>query len=411
MTNVTKTTRLTIFTIALAAVLFLFYSLFLANRDKEISRVTFPDKTQEVVYLPDPATNQRLKLIRFKEDGFTRISGTIFWNSGLIEDLTFGGPDNVVLTSIEYYPLDDKEGKDTRGKKRSDARFAVDGNYTYHAVYRPDGTLERLGELQPMGTYNATFYFEDGKSVHRQRTFDEKKRYRSEKIFRRDGSLLASIYSQAGDYSKTSTMLYREDGTTYATFTRDPIDGEKGQVFAANGSTMILEYARDYYNLQEIYLDEKGNLIQNRDGSRMGNLLTVRAYREVGGQMLMAYRQRWMMTHTLGPDAEKVKLRRVEYYDFAAKRACEIQMDVAGTTPKTITCPEANGTSTVKRLGEDGITVDTIDTLSKSNKVVATAKGNGAKVDIPAEWLQNIRPTPLPNFKDEDAPPPVYDFH
>ncbi len=143
----------------------------------------------------------------------------------------------------------------------------------------------------------------------------------------------------------------------------------------------------------------------------MGNLLTVRAYREVGGQMLMAYRQRWMMTHTLGPDAEKVKLRRVEYYDFAAKRACEIQMDVAGTTPKTITCPEANGTSTVKRLGEDGITVDTIDTLSKSNKVVATAKGNGAKVDIPAEWLQNIRPTPLPNFKDEDAPPPVYDFH
>ncbi|HMW91127.1 MAG TPA: class II aldolase/adducin family protein, partial [Candidatus Obscuribacter sp.] len=96
---------------------------------------------------------------------------------------------------------------------------------------------------------------------------------------------------------------------------------------------------------------------------------------------------------------------------WTLNRACEIQMDVAGTTPKTITCPEANGTSTVKRLGEDGITVDTIDTLSKSNKVVATAKGNGAKVDIPAEWLQNIRPTPLPNFKDEDAPPPVYDFH
>lgn len=411
MTHTTKAKRWLGISLVVFGTLFLLYVVFLAGRDKEISRVVLPDKTQEVAYLPDESTGQRLKLIRFAQDGFTRLSGTIFWKSGLIEDLTFGGKRNTVTSSIEYYPLNDGDGKNTRGIKRSDARFAEDGSYTYHAVYRTDGTMERLGELQPMGGYNSTFYFEDGKTAWRQRTFDEKKRYRSEKIYRRNGTLFASIYSEAGDPNKTSTMLYREDGTTSASFTRDPIDGERGKVFDLDGQSMLVEYARDYYNVQEIYLDKAGNLLQVRDGSRMGNQLVVRGYQESNGKMIMAYRQRWMMTQTVGPDADKIKLRRVEYYDAANNRACEIQMDKEGLVPTTITCPEANGGQTVKKLSEDGLTIKTVEVYDKNRHLAGSSNGNGAKVNIPPRWLENIRPTPLPDFKDEDSPPKVYDYH
>ena len=392
--------------------MFLIQSHLMANRDREISRVTFGDKTQEVAYIPEPATQQRLKLIRFAKDGITQLSGTIYWNSGLIEDLTF--TKNIVVSSVEYYPLDDKVGDAhmIRGAKRAVSKFADGVTYTYHAVYRPDGTLERVGKLlQAGGSYQSLFYFEDGKTVSRERIFDGQKHFRQEKIYRPDGSLVASIYSKAGDFNKTETALYRDDGTLYADFTRDPIDGEKGHVYTDDGKSMILEYVRDYYSLQEIFLDPQGNLMQNRDGSRMGGLLTVRGYKSVNGKMLMQYRQRWTLSQTIGPEANKHRLLRVEYFDFAASQTCEIQMDVAGTTITSVTCQQKNGSATVQRLSSDGTTVQTIDRVSKSGKTISTVRGNGKTISFPDEWLKDYRPTPLPEWKDTDAPPPVYDFH
>lgn len=379
----------------------------------EIGRIKFPDKTQVVAYLPEASSGQSLRLIRFAADGRTRLSGTIFWSSGLIEDLSFSK--NVLVSSVEYYPVDDKadDPHTVRGHKRADSKFAADGlTYTYHAVYRPDGTLERLGQLlQAGGSYQSTFYFEDGKTVSRERIFDALKHYKQEKIFRRDGSLVASIYSKEGDISKTETSLYRDDGSLYAQFTRDPVDGEKGHVYAADGHTMLLEYVRDYYSLQEFHLDTNGNLLQNRDGSRMGGLMTVRGYRQVNGKMLMEYRQRWTLVQTVGPEADKHRLLRVEYFDFVAKRTCEIQMDNTGTRPTAVTCPEKDGSSTVSRLDFDGVTVKEIDKLSKRNQLISSQTGHHQKLVFSDQWFIDYRPTALPNWQDESAPPPLYDYH
>lgn len=396
----------------LALAIFAVQSFLTASKEREFARAAFADKTEEVAYIPDPATKQRLKLIRYAQDGVTRMSGTIYWNSGLIEDLKFSK--NVVVSSIEYYPLDNKEGDAhvIRGSKRAISQFADGVTFTYHAVYRPDGTLERLGRLlQAGGSYQSTFYFEDGKTVSRERIFDSLKHFRQEKIYRRDGSLLASTYSKAGDFSKTETSLYRADGTLYADFTRDPIDGEKGHVYTLDGKSMILEYVRDYYSLQEIFLDEHGNLIQNRDGSRMGGLLTVRGYTQMKGKMLMQYRQRWTLSQTIGPDANKHRLLRVEYFDFAAKVTCEIQMDVSGTTITAVSCPQKDGSALVQRLSADGTTVQSIDRVSRAGKVISSLSGSNKTISFPEQWLKDYRPTPLPEWKDDEAPPPLYDFH
>lgn len=397
---------------SITVLLLLFCAVFLARYENEDITPRFPRKTQVVAYLPKPESERSLVLIRFKADGKTRISGTIYWKSGLIEDLTF--EHNRVVSSVEYFPLDDRDEDPhtVRGIKRAEAKFAADGiTYVYHAVYRKDGSLERLGQLLDSGGYQADFYFEDGKTLARERIFDSQKRYKQEKIYRRDGSLLASIYSKDGDYTKTETSLYRADGSLYADFTRDPIDGEKGHVYAADGHTMIVEYVRDYYSLQEIFLDAQGNLIQNRDGSRMGGLLTVRGYTPVKGKMLMEYRQRWTLTQTLGPDADKHRLLRVEYYDFARSRSCEIQMDVSGTIPQSVSCSEKDGGTLTKMLDADG-TVKAIKKTSKNGlSRTWTPVGKPEKLQFPGKWFENYRPEPLPNWQDEDAPPPVYDFH
>lgn len=382
-----------------------------AGQDQDIALATFAEKTDEIAYIPDPSTEQRLKLLRFARDGVTPLAGTIYWNSGLIEDLTFAR--GVLVSSVEYFPLDkkDTDAHIIRGPRRAVSKFAEGSTYTYHAVYRADGTLERLGQLQAAGTYQSTFYFADGKTINRERIFDNQKHFRQEKIYRPDGSLLASIYSKAGDYNKAEASIYRADGSLYADFTRDPIDGEKWHVYAADGKSLIVEYARDYYGLQEIYLDEHGNLIQNRDGSRMGGLMTVRGYTQVNGKMLMLYRQRWTLTQTIGPEANKHRLLRVEYFDFARQRTCEIQMDVNGTSATSVSCPEKDGTTTVQRLAADGTTVQAIDRVTKAGKTISSRSGNDKTISFPEEWLKDYRPTPLPQWQDLDAPPPVYDFH
>lgn len=383
------------------------YFQFFMPRDVEISRKMFPDKTQEVAYLPDSSAEQRLKVILFDTDGFTKIRGTIYWKNGIIEDITFR-KDNTLATSLEHYARDDKEGWNVRAEKRSEATFAKDGeSYLTHRVLRKDGTLERSGE-QLSSTYLTKYYYPDGTTVQRERTFDQRHRFRTEKLYRPDGTLLASIYSEKGDPTDTSTSLYRPDGTMSAIFTRHPTNGEEGQVFAANGSTVLAEYHRDYFNVQEIYRDEEGHLIQVREGSRMGGLLTVRHYRQ--GDFVMDFRQRYLMPYTMGPEAEKVKLRRIEYYDFAAKRACEISMYPDGLRVATITCPEANGGQTIKQIDEDGKTVKAIQHKAKSGKVrVETPKNQVISID--PRWLENTRPLALPNFVDVDAPPMVYDYH
>lgn len=404
-----KSPRFTFLALPMVAlsILIVIYEIFLMPRDTEISRVQFPDKTQVVTYLPDASSEQSLKIIRFDADGYTRLDGTIYWKSGLIEDLKYRR-DNTVASSLEYYAKNNGDGWNTRVQKCSESTFAADGlTYRTHKVYRRDGTLERTGE-QLSATYLSIYYFADGKTVQRERTFDHKHRYRSEKIFREDGSILATIFSETSKPTETATTLYRPDGTMSAMFTKHPINGEHGEVFADDGSTVLVEYQRDYYNVQEIFRDAKGNLLQERDGSRMGGLLTVRHYRH--SDQKMDYRQRWLLRYTVGPEADNLTLRRVEYYDFTNNRACEISMTPAGDIISTVTCPEANGGSSIKILDSDGKTVKSIQHKTKSGTTkVETPRGLTVTFD-PA-WFENRRPMSLPNFEDVGAPPPVYDYH
>jgi hypothetical protein len=98
------------------------YFQFFMPRDVEISRKMFPDKTQEVAYLPDSSAEQRLKVILFDTDGFTKIRGTIYWKNGIIEDVTFR-KDNTLATSLEHYARDDKEGWNVRARKAQRSHF------------------------------------------------------------------------------------------------------------------------------------------------------------------------------------------------------------------------------------------------------------------------------------------------
>jgi len=47
----------------------------------------------------------------------------------------------------------------------------------------------------------------------------------------------------------------------------------------------------------------------------------------------------------------------------------------------------------------------------RSGKVISSVSGSNKTISFPENWLKDYRPTPLPDWKDDEAPPPLYDFH
>jgi hypothetical protein len=86
-------------------------------------------------------------------------------------------------------------------------------------------------------------------------------------------------------------------------------------------------------------------------------------------------------------------------------------MDVAVTTITAVSCPQKDGSALVQRLSADGTTVQSIDRVSRSGKVISSLGGSNKTISFPEQWLRDYRPTPLPDWKDDEAPPPLYDFH
>lgn len=376
--------------------------------DKEISRTVFPDHTQVITYLPADQS-QAIKLITVGEDGVTPVSGKIIYKDkapwfAMTEDLKFRA-DGTLSENSQHYARNKDSGAELL---RSVGKFAADGvTYVYHEVYRPDGTLERKGELLRPGNYQTTYFYEDGKSINRLRLFDSKKNFVSEKVLRLDGSTIA--FTQTAPQGAMITTLYWEDDKMRATFTSLPSGAEKGEVYDRDGHTLLAEYERDPWSLQEIYHDAAtGKLLQARQAVRMQGQLVVSIYSPV--DFVMEAKQSFVLQSLIGPQAESPRLRRIDYWDRTNKWACLIRMNTDGVTPKDDTCPTKEGGTITRTLGDGGL-ITNVEIKDKNGKTISSQKPASATIDkINPDWLANKRPVELPSYMDKDAPPRLYDY-
>ena len=351
----------------------------------------YPGRLSRTALLPDYDTNIRAGFDCWVDD--IRVERHLEFRDGQKEAIKFR-PDGTVSERTRTYATVNGD----IGRVQSHATYAKDGTtYVTHDVYRGDGTLERAGRGDRDGRYLQTYYFEDGVTVERLRNFGRLKEFISEKIYRRDGSLLAGV-SVTMEGLELGITLYAPNGVKQATMFRTKI-GEKGYVFSEDGTTALLEYAYDPYSRVAGYSDAKGRLIQKIDMHFNRLVIAFLAKDET-----RTYTQ-------IRRDSDGV-LRKVEERSFGGDSAGSlirtITMNKDGTRPESVSYPGQEVTI-VKILDGTGVVVR-ID-FTKGGTVVRSETPSQPQSEvIPAEALEKPLPTTeQPKFRLV-GPPLVYDY-
>lgn len=383
----------------LSGALLLAACIWLAYPEEDLADAGFPKRACTRTFLPAAGNEVLHRIEKCGPDGLPAQAEVEFAN-GNFELITLRA-DRTYKQSVEYYP---GEGPLQSRKVRSKATFDTDGSsYLTHEVYRPDGTLERRGRGQRDGRYETSYYYTDGKTPSRVRQF-RNKQFSSEKRYREDGSLLASILVEP---AQVSISLYSQSGIRTAALVRSPQGVVGGDVFSEDGNTLVASFIRDNWNFQEHYFDAQGKRVQARIGAIFFGNVSVGIYDK---DEKVLYVQVFRKKPKRGTLPEELILTRVNEYNQAQKRTRTIVMNNEGTRPFSISEPEGDG-----RLDTD-LDVDNGRVLKRTHfnqagEAVKTETGrrfNSPHID-PAR-LKEMPHVELPTYTDADAPPYVYDY-
>jgi antitoxin component YwqK of YwqJK toxin-antitoxin module len=237
----------------------------------------FAPGTTVRIFLPDHSSSEKIRYERYAADRVSRTVTDIEYVDGSSEQITYWGDNNLRRASVKYFQDDDSQPAASKQNKRVKSRATFDHRtgqlYTSHQVYRLDGTLERTGELLSDGRYQTNYYWSDGKTLSRQRIFNQSRVYVSEKIFREDGSLLADVVQ--GQSDQREIVLYWPNGARQANYSSNLVNGARGTFFAEDGVTVVCEFYRSYWSVEEIYYNSNGQIWQKRLAYRGNGSMTI----------------------------------------------------------------------------------------------------------------------------------------
>ena len=407
--------------VAAMATIALSCSLYVAfwPRETTFGEIHFADRTMVRIILPPSNSGQEIRYDYFADDLKTRLRSVTEYRDGSEENMTYRA-DGTRLEAMVYYPpdsqIDAAAAQPPQPRKlKAKARYALDGKtYAYHEVYRVDGSLERQGEILGSGYYRHRYFLADGKTVERERLFDEKREFFSEKRYRGDGTLSALVGKGLIE-GEMAVTYYREDGATRAsTIRRHPYNGEMGEVYAADGNRVVATFERSYWLAEEKYFDDAGVLVQIRQAGN--GTLTVKSLMADGRRL----HQIWYQPYIISDRPIERRLRRVEIYAADGKTLLQSvgmsQTQTQAAWPSSVSYPNPTG-YTVKYLDEDGSVRLSEERNAKHDVLSRTdlkAAGAVERVVVPVEWLADRAPVALPVYKDPTAkvgePPMVYDY-
>ncbi|MFA7340526.1 MAG: hypothetical protein WC028_27330 [Candidatus Obscuribacterales bacterium] len=350
----------------------------------------FAPGTTVRIFLPEQGSLEKLRYERYAADKVSRTVTDIEYVDGSSEQITYWGDNNLRRASIKYFKQegDDKDGNassasntanQSRNKQlKSKATFdhRTGKLYTSHQVYRIDGTLERSGELLSDGRYQTSYYWSDGKTLSRQRIFNQSRAYVSEKLFRENGSLLADVVQ--GQSDQREIVLYWPNGARQATYSTNLVNGARGTYYAEDGVTVTCEFYRSYWASEEIYYNSAGQVWQKRLTYPGNGSLTISLFAS-DGQLV----------------AEQFWKVRPAYNDRPAYKALSsVALYRTGQTRPYLTITASNGIVTVP----DGVNE-------------AGQDASGAQIFNPAYLVEPASlPIPEPSMTERGAPKLVYDY-
>jgi hypothetical protein len=392
---------------AVAALSTLFLaSLFLGNSALwSVWSPTFPQQVDPRVFLPPDGSKVRVRFEHYAEDHQARTYTEVEYTDGVSEIIKYW-PNNFRKSSERRYPLDPlNAAKDVARPLMSTATYDEKGEkFTSHQLLRRDGTLEREGKRERDGRYHTRYFFEDGKSVYRDRYFDSALNFRSENVYTREGILISTVTEIPNEDKRAYTFFY-PTGERRLTYTVNSVAGLDGDFFAVDGK-VLSEFHKDYWTTQQVFYDDEGRIREMDVYVKLTGAAAVRLFNADGSPRAS---QRWRVRQT-GPDQPaKEMLGAVDDFCKPKQAACRsIEMSKDGSYPEVVTYPPVNGTRIVKHLNASGQVVSEEKIDRQGGKVILP--NSGAEHFDQALLKRPVHDFALPDMADNKAPPYVYDY-
>jgi hypothetical protein len=284
--------------------------------------------------------------------------------------------------------------------------------YKSHRVYREQtGLMERYGHRFRDGRYEHIYYFEDGVTPARDRYFDSMLNFFTEADYRwnadHSGTYVYAKVVRADYQGQFYVSLYREDGSRSASIKQIPGMAE-GQLFAADGSTLLAEWGEEPGHSYYVLYDPVSNLPVKEWNSVMGRT-TVTVADPVTHHVVQ--KQIWQER----PDPNKVGGKRyllmsAVRFDNNAEPIVRVNMTGNGKHPAEVIIPGKYGDN-VRTLDDSGRHV--IGTEIRSDGGVTNTTSVVAliseSIKIDPTLLEMPERPAVPTFVD-NGPPKIYDY-
>jgi antitoxin component YwqK of YwqJK toxin-antitoxin module len=343
----------------------------------------YPMKTEQRIELPGSSSSQDVRTVTYAPDGVTPISARIEFRDGKVATATYHS-NGAVKEWTEYYQV----SMDGKRQLRLRATLSDAERYISDELYRPDGTLERQGREVNREFYDASWFFEDGKTVSRHKNIklDAEKTVLLDEKFRRTGTLL----SQRRQHSDGKIVLttFGEVGLPTAQWTtnKNYRYGAFYEQYYEDGVNVRIKARFDPYSSVTTLLRRDGTVEQVRGRDRYFNTLRVEV---ADAKEKVVLRQIWRFT-----TGDEGKLLR-QVFDVHNGNVREMQLYPDG---KTVQWTIENGVERLYR--KDG-------TLEQERDRATGKSRNFTREDhillqVPASYFVDPANEPIPTEVPRD---------
>jgi len=239
-----------------------------ASGPGDLTKDTFPLRVHSSLALPDSDVGIDLRTTTLGDDlRLPQVAATDFKNGETGEDQY--RPDGTMKRRVVYYQAQPGEKPQTKWW----ATVAADGvTYMADFAYFPDGTVQRVGNRNPDGTYQIYTWFEDGVTEHTSTLLAADGSAIKHSVLHRDGSL-----SYSGELHKDGSIeekTFSDNGKPLKYVKRSMFRTHLIDYYPETGFAKT-DFLMETYKVTALYRDETGNLTQKREFTFAGMLVVV----------------------------------------------------------------------------------------------------------------------------------------
>ena len=233
---------------------------------------SYPSKTEQRLELPRDGRDDEVRYVDYAKDGVTPVKARVEYRNGNTAYATYH-ENGKVKEWREFYPA----SEDGNRQLRLHAELSPDEHYKSDELYRADGSLARLGREVNREYYDASWFFEDGKTVsrHKQIKLDAEKTVYFDEQFRPTGTLLSQkrLYPDA----KLILTTFAENGlpSTRWTTNKNYRYGSTFEQFYPDGAKVRVKAEYTTMIVTAQYMREDGTVEQVRVSNRFYRTLEV----------------------------------------------------------------------------------------------------------------------------------------